>query len=182
MAGRAKGNCICGNQQESKGIYKGKQVFSRYCSSCKRRKSRKSSAKKLICEKCGFEASHPAQIDIDHIDGNHKNNDPENLQALCANCHRLKTMEEKDYLKFENVIQPRTANRWAGRRAREYLRSIGFTVAERGAYTKEMLEALEKAGIPRGRHFYLSKGDEVAFEKMIAKQKERKLRKKGHGQ
>jgi 5-methylcytosine-specific restriction endonuclease McrA len=31
------------------------------------------------------------QLDVDHIDGNHRNNNPENLQTLCANCHRLKT-------------------------------------------------------------------------------------------
>jgi 5-methylcytosine-specific restriction endonuclease McrA len=37
-------------------------------------------------------------MDIDHKDGNHKNNKIENLQELCANCHRLKTIQEKDYL------------------------------------------------------------------------------------
>jgi 5-methylcytosine-specific restriction endonuclease McrA len=28
---------------------------------------------------------------VDHIDGNHSNNDPANLQTLCKNCHSLKT-------------------------------------------------------------------------------------------
>jgi hypothetical protein len=99
VAGYSKGVCMCGNQQESKGIVNGKQSFSRYCSSCKKRKLRNSVfVKKLVCEKCGFKAKHPAQMDIDHKDGNHKNNRIENLQELCANCHRLKTIEEKDYL------------------------------------------------------------------------------------
>ena len=31
------------------------------------------------------------QLDVDHIDGNHNNDEEVNLQTLCANCHRLKT-------------------------------------------------------------------------------------------
>jgi 5-methylcytosine-specific restriction endonuclease McrA len=53
--------------------------------------------KKPHCEACGFVALHRSQLDVDHIDGNHYNNDPENLQTLCANCHRLKTQENKDW-------------------------------------------------------------------------------------
>lgn len=45
----------------------------------------------MKCEKCGFKAEHPCQLDVDHIDGNRNNNDPTNHQILCANCHRLKT-------------------------------------------------------------------------------------------
>lgn len=47
--------------------------------------------KKDKCSFCGFVPVHPCQLDVDHIDNNHKNNDPSNLQTLCANCHRLKT-------------------------------------------------------------------------------------------
>lgn len=50
--------------------------------------------KKDICEKCGFIPEHVCQLDVDHIDGNHKNDDPSNLQTLCANCHRLKSYKE----------------------------------------------------------------------------------------
>lgn len=52
--------------------------------------------KKDICEKCKFKAQHSCQLDVDHIDGNKYNNSPDNLQTLCANCHRLKTMLNKD--------------------------------------------------------------------------------------
>ena len=47
--------------------------------------------KKDKCKHCGFIPVHMSQLDVDHIDGNRNNNDPANLQTLCANCHRLKT-------------------------------------------------------------------------------------------
>ena len=40
---------------------------------------------------CNFVPVNPCQLDVDHIDGDNKNNNPDNLQTLCANCHRLKT-------------------------------------------------------------------------------------------
>jgi 5-methylcytosine-specific restriction endonuclease McrA len=49
------------------------------------------------CEKCGWVPVHPCQLEIDHIvprsagGTNHR----DNLQTLCANCHRLKTHLEK---------------------------------------------------------------------------------------
>ena len=48
------------------------------------------------CAKCGFVAEDPCQLDVDHIDGNHTNDDLNNLQTLCANCHRLKTKMSGD--------------------------------------------------------------------------------------
>ena len=41
-------------------------------------------------------------MDVDHIDGNHDNNDPVNLKTLCACCHRLKTKEKGDWNKFQS--------------------------------------------------------------------------------
>ena len=55
--------------------------------------------RKEVCEHCGFEPVHISQLDVDHIDGNNQNNDPSNLQTLCANCHRLKTHLNKDWEK-----------------------------------------------------------------------------------
>lgn len=52
--------------------------------------------KKNECEHCGFLAIDACQLDVDHIDGNHSNNDINNLQTLGANCHRLKTKLNKD--------------------------------------------------------------------------------------
>jgi len=53
--------------------------------------------RKNKCEHCGFVPQHKSQLDVDHIDGNKKNNDPSNLQTLCANCHRLKTHLNRDW-------------------------------------------------------------------------------------
>lgn len=37
-----------------------------------------------------------ASLTVDHIDGNHANNDPGNLVTLCSNCHNIKTIEHGD--------------------------------------------------------------------------------------
>lgn len=54
--------------------------------------------KKDKCELCGFIPEHPCQLDVDHINGNHKDNGESNLQTLCANCHRLKTYRNNDWV------------------------------------------------------------------------------------
>jgi len=53
--------------------------------------------KKSFCEYCSFKALDSCQLDVDHIDGNHKNNNHDNLQTLCANCHRLKTKVNNEF-------------------------------------------------------------------------------------
>lgn len=71
-----------------------------FCSrNCKTRARRKkyTLGKKTFCEFCGFVALHPCQLDVDHIDGDHSNNEKSNLQTLCANCHRLKTVLNEDW-------------------------------------------------------------------------------------
>jgi len=91
-------NSDCDNLATSKGWREGgkSRRYSRFCSTCKKNRSKK--VEKVKCEICGFVPVHKAQLDIDHIDGNRMNNDILNLQVLCANCHRLKTMENGDHL------------------------------------------------------------------------------------
>jgi 5-methylcytosine-specific restriction endonuclease McrA len=60
--------------------------------------------KKSFCEYCSFKALDSCQLDVDHIDGNHKNNNLDNLQTLCANCHRLKTKVNKEFGPKGNVL------------------------------------------------------------------------------
>ena len=40
------------------------------------------------CELCGFEPDDSRQLDVHHLDEDKANNDPSNLQTVCANCHR----------------------------------------------------------------------------------------------
>jgi hypothetical protein len=43
-------------------------------------------------------------LEVDHIDGDHWNEKPENKQTLCVLCHRKKTMGQKDYLRKKVVL------------------------------------------------------------------------------
>ena len=58
---------------------------------------------KPMCILCEFIPEDPCKMDIDHIDGNHKNDNKENLQALCANCHRLKSKKNKEGI-YKNTL------------------------------------------------------------------------------
>lgn len=53
------------------------------------------------CGKCGFVPVHRCQLDVDHIDGNHNNNQLSNLRTLCSNCHRLETHLHRHYLPID---------------------------------------------------------------------------------
>lgn len=41
----------------------------------------------MKCSRCGYD-EFSCSVEVHHIDGNHHNNTTENLQLLCANCHR----------------------------------------------------------------------------------------------
>jgi Zn finger protein HypA/HybF involved in hydrogenase expression len=49
----------------------------------------KEGIKEHKCEICGIVEwmGSPAPLELDHIDGNHFNNEMENLRILCPNCH-----------------------------------------------------------------------------------------------
>lgn len=90
-----RGLCQCGNLQAYEGYNKhGEKIYRVLCSRCHKQGKR---TKKPQCENCGFIALHPCQLDVDHIDGNKRNHVEENLQTLCANCHRLKTHANKEW-------------------------------------------------------------------------------------
>jgi 5-methylcytosine-specific restriction endonuclease McrA len=94
--------CKCGNICTDSGnkTKNGFIIYKTICCSCKRAKYNLKSGnrkmgytvhKKNECKLCGFIPVHSCQLDVDHIDGNKDNSDINNLQTLCANCHRLKT-------------------------------------------------------------------------------------------
>ena len=87
-----------GIKRRGSGIADGSKYYGRWCSTHK--KNRHKNIIKTKCELCGFVAVDKVQLDIDHIDGDKTNNEESNLQVLCANCHRLKTIRSKDHMPF----------------------------------------------------------------------------------
>lgn len=47
--------------------------------------------------RCRYKIRHSAQLQVDHINGNPRDNSVTNLQTLCANCHVFKTHANQDY-------------------------------------------------------------------------------------
>lgn len=101
-----RGLCIICNSNRQKPVAGRSDKFRAICNQCDKKQYCKTKPerqtvlnyrafKKTICERCGFVPEHLCQLDVDHIDTNHDNNDPSNLQTLCANCHRLKTWKER---------------------------------------------------------------------------------------
>jgi predicted HNH restriction endonuclease len=93
-----QGICVQCNTNVQMSAGKSKLGFKRYiplCSSCHKNKYGKTSYKRYqqykkdTCEECGFVPKHIGQLDVHHIDHNHRNNEESNLKTLCANCHRL---------------------------------------------------------------------------------------------
>ena len=96
-------NCICGDPVRSKGrSHTGLRIWGRRCA--KHYQGGYRAFKKDYCEQCGFKAIHTVQLDVDHIDGNHMNNQEDNLQTLCANCHRLKTHTNSDHMPVRSDV------------------------------------------------------------------------------
>jgi RNA-directed DNA polymerase len=50
------------------------------------------------CRYCGLFFQHDDRIEVDHINGNHRDARFANLQALHGHCHHAKTREQGDYL------------------------------------------------------------------------------------
>ncbi len=86
----------CNMRERRFSIIKGKKYFRKTCKLCERISTHKPYLKyrKNFCEFCGFIPVNMCQLDVDHVDGNHNNNSQDNLQTLCANCHRLKTFTQ----------------------------------------------------------------------------------------
>ena len=50
------------------------------------------------CRSCGLFFQPDDRIEVDHINGNHRDSRSANLQALHGHCHDVKTREQRDYL------------------------------------------------------------------------------------
>jgi hypothetical protein len=93
------------------------------------------------CECCGLEKwnENPIPLEVHHKDGDHLNNELENLEVLCPNCHALtknwrgKNINKKDKSsiseeEFVNALQNNKS-------VRQALISLGLTGAG-GNYTR----------------------------------------------
>lgn len=74
----------------------------KYCSSCAKSiyddKFAHRNNKKLVCEKCGFNAVDKCQLDLIYIDGDSGNKNQYNLKTICANCSRIYQKNKKNIL------------------------------------------------------------------------------------
>tara|TARA_B100000212_G_scaffold59514_1_gene40061 strand:- start:209 stop:571 length:363 start_codon:yes stop_codon:yes gene_type:complete len=101
----------CGKLQQNKGKTKtGYQAWGKYCQKHNEEKhnygnGRYTRHKKTWCQLCGKPDNPigPSCLQVDHIDGNRNNNAAHNLQTLCYECHKLKTANNKDYLRKESL-------------------------------------------------------------------------------
>jgi hypothetical protein len=94
-----QGLCVngCGRKQGFVSYNsKGNKTYRLLCNRCHKDLR---SMKKDYCEntECTATIINPCQLDIDHIDGNKANNDPNNIRTLCSNCHRLKTYQNEEW-------------------------------------------------------------------------------------
>ena len=52
-----------------------------------------------LCLFCEEEGKTTTATEVDHIDGNSRNNSPENLRPLCKSCHSRRTIRDQGMLK-----------------------------------------------------------------------------------
>lgn len=106
-------NINCNNEVQIRHILKsGKLSYKSLCSFCYKYRNNPEAlikkgiiqVKKNYCEnqdgrlgfKCYAKELKSYQLELDHIDGDHYNNTPENVLTICSNCHRRKTQENND--------------------------------------------------------------------------------------
>jgi hypothetical protein len=98
------GDCaVCGPSVRIRFSYKNKATSKQYYRCYRKYLTTKThierpwvAHKKDYCERCGFLPEDDCQLTVDHIDGNKYNNEIDNWQTLCHNCHILKTIRNKD--------------------------------------------------------------------------------------
>ena len=80
------GHTICNPAASLEAIFNNEVIYPSY-----KLKIRliKEGIKEEVCEICGNREwlGHKIPLELHHIDGNHNNNNLENLQLLCPNCH-----------------------------------------------------------------------------------------------
>lgn len=82
------------NKLRKKAInFDGSIKYGNCCTKCHSARYKSHKRPKFNCEVCGFIPVDDYQLEIHHVDGNHKNDSNENIQVVCANCHKLLTKQ-----------------------------------------------------------------------------------------
>jgi 5-methylcytosine-specific restriction endonuclease McrA len=63
------------------------------------KKYRRACAERIARGVCEFCNRHAERLEVDHINGTHADDRPENFQVLCVPCHREKGRLQGDYTK-----------------------------------------------------------------------------------
>ena len=87
--------CKCGKRHVAVNYVKnGITHYRSKCSSCAKLPKKKKPiwmtggyTKKHLCEKCGFKALYPEQLDVYNTDNNYPNGANSNLKTVCLNCN-----------------------------------------------------------------------------------------------
>lgn len=94
--------CVnCGMRPKRKSAYyapTNTYIFKRLCTTCFNYPFLFEKALQKTCSICNGEF-HSSQLEVMHIDHNKYNDDYDNLQIVCCNCHRLDTYKNTDFTK-----------------------------------------------------------------------------------
>lgn len=102
---KAKNGSICSvceiRPAQSGHHKKGVTYYKKNCKTCHRYPELGDKAKQTHCSVCLHEL-HPVCLDIDHIQKSIPKDDSySNLQVICSNCHRLKSLMCHDWSTFK---------------------------------------------------------------------------------